>query len=48
MPELVRAPDLKEPGPAAAIKAPAALDQTPLAHHAQHALAVDPRAPAGA
>ena len=41
MPELIGPLDAEEPRPAAAVERPAALDQPPLAHHAQHALAVD-------
>src|SRR5215207_769159 len=44
MPELVRALDAEEPGPAPTRQRAAALDQPALAQHAQHALAVD-RAP---
>jgi len=41
MPELPGPLDLEEAGPAALGLATAALDQPLLAHHAQHALAVD-------
>jgi hypothetical protein len=41
MPELIRALDAEEPGPAPTPGRAAALDEPALAHHAQHPLAVD-------
>jgi hypothetical protein len=41
MPKLIGPRDVEEPGPAATVEPPAALDQPALAHHPQHALAVD-------